>query len=380
MKRTEKGTGTGGKPNNAGRRFSSKVLLVVFLVFVVLLIVRLLIPPVGVWYANKRLREIPGFTGHVKDIDLRLLRGWYTVGGVGVYMLDTTKTEPVLQAHGISFHLLWSALVHRKIVGEAFLSHPKVSIFERMLKPKEKAPAGQKPIPKPPVNVVFKKLVPINIDEFALQDGEIHFKNYLKEPVFDLYIKDVNIQVHNLTNRKKGAAANYADLDLTGLAMGSGRVTMHATMNPLHAPPNFYVSFKMIGLDVKTMNEFTRAYAGFDFEKGTFDMVTEITAENGKVTGYVKPLFKDLQVFSWSEDVKKKRENIAKAFWQGIVGAIGEIFENQPKNQLATRIPISGTITDPKISVGEAMVNVLRNAFVKAFLPNLEHSVKPPKG
>jgi hypothetical protein len=347
------------------------LLLVLVILFV---IVRLAIPPVAVWYANKKLRNIPGYTGHVSDVDLNLLRGYYQVGGISLFLVDSIKPDPVIRVRAMDFHLYWNALVKRKIVGEAKILDPRISVYMRMLKAPKKPEVHQ-----PPGTVVFRRLLPIKIDKLAVRNGEIHFKNYIQAPNFDLYMKDVTIDVANLTNREKGGEPNYARIDMTGLAMGSGKVVMHAAVNPISTPPNFKVTMKMTGLNVTTMNEFAREYAGFDFERGTFDMVTEITVDRGKINGYVKPIFRDLQIFSWSKDVKNKRESIVKKYWEAIVGAAGEIFENQPKDQLATRFAISDTISDPKISVEEAIVNVLRNAFVKAFLPKIEHSVTPPK-
>ena len=120
------------------------------------------------------------------------------------------------------------------------------------------------------------------------------------------------------------------------------------------------------------MNEFSRQYAGFDFKKGTFDLIGEITVRKGKIDGYVKPSFRDLQVFSWEKDVKEKQEDMGRLFRQATLGVAFEVVKNQSKNEVSTRIPIIGTIENPDADIGSTVINVLQNAFVKAFMPKTE--------
>jgi hypothetical protein len=89
------------------------------------------------------------------------------------------------------------------------------------------------------------------------------------------------------------------------------------------------------------------------------------------MTGYVKPLFRNLKVFSVSQDVKK--DNPLQFFWQALVGFTTNILKNRPRDQFGTLIPFSAdatssTTTDIFATIG----NILRNAFVRAYLPRLE--------
>jgi hypothetical protein len=363
-------------------RFPLAVRIPVYILLVLVLLVvllRVVLSPLAVWYTNKKMAEVPGYSGKVKDIDFDFLNGHYSIEGTRIVLTDRPRPASVFHAPDVEVHLLWGPLFKGRVVGAVDVDRPTINLYQRMITEKEKGKAEKPKKKTPPPGVVFRRTIPVRVDEFNIDNGEVHFKNYLEKPYFDLYLTDVELKVRNLTNRRKAQSPNYATADLSALAMGSGKVSMHVTVNPITRLPTFYVAFKMIGLDVKAMNTFTREVGGFDFEKGRFDMVTEITVDHGKITGYVKPLFKDLQVFSWDKDLQQRGGSVSQAFWEGIVGAVGEVLENQPKDQLATRIPLSGTITDPDISVEEAIINVLRNAFQRAFLPTLEHSVKPPR-
>jgi len=61
--------------------------------------------------------------------------------------------------------------------------------------------------------------------------------------------------------------------------------------------------------------------------------------------------------------------------WEGIVSLITELFENQPKEWLATQISFSGSFDDPDIDIWTAIGKVMQNAFLKALVPGIEGSV-----
>lgn len=59
------------------------------------------------------------------------------------------------------------------------------------------------------------------------------------------------------------------------------------------------------------------------------------------------------------------------------VKLVANVFENEPQQQLATRIEFSGEFDNPETSVWAAITTFMRNAFVQALQPGLEGSVAP---
>ena len=57
---------------------------------------------------------------------------------------------------------------------------------------------------------------------------------------------------------------------------------------------------------------------------------------------------------------------------EAVVGVASELLENQPRNQFATMIPLEGDLSNPKFSILTIVGNVLRNAFIRAYLPRLQ--------
>jgi hypothetical protein len=96
-----------------------------------------------------------------------------------------------------------------------------------------------------------------------------------------------------------------------------------------------------------------------------------VAVKDGRITGYVKPLLNNLQVVDW----KKDKERPLELVWESIAGFAAEVFENQPKNQFATRVPLSGEISSVQSGFWPALWNIFRNAFVEAFDRNTDNTI-----
>ncbi|MEI9864906.1 MAG: hypothetical protein WDN00_10205 [Limisphaerales bacterium] len=105
---------------------------------------------------------------------------------------------------------------------------------------------------------------------------------------------------------------------------------------------------------------------------GTFALYTSVASDNGNYEGYFKVFFKNLDVFEWQ---KERKKNILAIFWQAIVGGVTTVFENHPKDQLATKVPISGTYTNSSVGLWTATGTLLQNAFIHALVPKLDQKV-----
>jgi hypothetical protein len=73
-------------------------------------------------------------------------------------------------------------------------------------------------------------------------------------------------------------------------------------------------------------------------------------------------------------------DNPIDFIWQGIVGGLTRIISNHPKDRFGTRVPLSGSFEDPAPEVMTTILNVFKNAFVKAFEGKLENeNIELPK-
>ena len=176
----------------------------------------------------------------------------------------------------------------------------------------------------------------------------------------------------NLGNVKDEAVKLPSTLKATGTSLGGGLLDIDAKLNVLKKIPDIDLDLQFENVDVVALNDFIRAYAKVDAEKGIFSLYSELAIDNGEITGYVKPIIEDLQIIDWS----KEEESFIKKAWETIVGGIVEIFKNQPEDQLATKVPLAGNVNNLEAGVWPTVWNIFKNAFIEALSKQVEGSVE----
>jgi hypothetical protein len=187
----------------------------------------------------------------------------------------------------------------------------------------------------------------------------------------DVYLTHVEGSIENLTNIRDDTIPLPATVTAKAKVMDEAKFDYKMTLDPFSYRPTFHLALRLLGLDVTKINDLALTYGKFDFKRGWFDLVIEADSKEGQITGYVKPLFRDLKVFSLKEDLKE--DTVFQFFWQSLVGLATAVLKNQQRDQFGTLIPFTGndsgsTSTDTLATIG----NVLRNAFIRAYLPRLE--------
>ena len=128
-----------------------------------------------------------------------------------------------------------------------------------------------------------------------------------------------------------------------------------------------------MALSKQALNDLLQAYGGFDVDAGRLDFFSELNVQNGEVRGYVKPIFKDIDVYNARQDADKP---VLRKVYEGLVGGVANLFENRSKDQVATESQVSGRIgAGVNTSTLQIVFGIVRNAFFQAILPGLEREV-----
>lgn len=147
---------------------------------------------------------------------------------------------------------------------------------------------------------------------------------------------------------------------------------MEMKINPFTQGPTLDLDFRMSPVALTKFNDFSRAHANFDFELGTLAVTSELAASNGRLKGYMKPLFDKVDIV----DVKDNIKNPEQLAWEGIVGTVTKLFRNQPKSRFATKIPLEGRVDQPKALLLPTTGNIFHNAFVQAYGSDIENAIE----
>jgi uncharacterized protein involved in outer membrane biogenesis len=344
-------------------------------VVVLLVAVRAVLPIAVKYYANKTLDELKGYSGHIEDVDLALIRGAYVIEQVSIVKTGGKAPVPFFSASKVDLSVQWGALLDGSIVSEIDVYRPKlnfVTAAKSEAAQKTKGETKQEQVePASNWTDVVKDLVPFNINRFSINDGEVHYRDFSSEPKVDIFVQDIVAEARNLTNSEDKSGSLVASFDGHARAMQSGKIDFEGKVDPYAKQPTFDASFRLNGLELRQLNPYFRAFANVDVEKGELSLDSEFAAKNGSFEGYVKPFIDHLDVLQW----QKEGESFPNKVWQALVEVTGEILQDQSRDRTAARIPFEGRFDDPKVGVWSAIGSLLKNAFIEAIRRGLEGSI-----
>jgi len=207
----------------------------------------------------------------------------------------------------------------------------------------------------------------------SVVDSEVGLVNRARTPPYRVFLSHADLKVSNLSNQFRQGPANAR---LTGLFMGEGRSVAEGTFRPARAGPDFDLSVRIGDTPLTAMNDLLRAYGKFDVVGGTFSMYTQLKVHGGRVDGYLKPFFSDVDVYDRRQDRSKSLFHKA---YEAIVGALSNLLENPGSDKLATKATISGPVGGSSMNTLQTIVRLIQNAFFKAILPGFERAVTGKK-
>jgi Domain of Unknown Function (DUF748) len=210
--------------------------------------------------------------------------------------------------------------------------------------------------------------VQLLLDDLQLR-GELGFVNLARSPRYRLYIGDATVALSNVSNHDSRIESR---LSLNGLLMGAGRTSVKGVFRSGTGRPDFALDIRSIGTPLTRLNDMLRAHARLDVVQGTFSVYAQMQASNGKIRGYVKPLFDDVRIYDAGQDGNK---NPFQQFYELVSDGIRKVLENHKRQEVATVADLSGNISEPNTSTLQVIGNLLRNAFVQAIVPGFDRRI-----
>ncbi|HEY6065300.1 MAG TPA: DUF748 domain-containing protein [Thermoanaerobaculia bacterium] len=209
----------------------------------------------------------------------------------------------------------------------------------------------------------------VRLDQFHVKNSNLGIVNRLKNPPYRIFVSGANLAVTNLSNHFEQGPAKAT---LTGRFMGSGAVNATASYRPENAGPDLDLDIKIEATQMTALNDVWRAYAKLDVVGGIASVYSQIRIRNGFINGYVKPIFKDVNIYDKTQD---KNKPFFKKLYEGVVEGVSKLLNNKKKDQVATVAQISGPVGNPNSSIWQILGKAIENAFVKAILPGFEREI-----
>jgi hypothetical protein len=346
-------------------RRRDKVLWTVGALVLVLVAARVALPYVVKDWVNGKLAAIEAYDGHVNDVDISLWRGAYRLDGIRLTKTGTDHPEPFFDAESIDFSVEWQSLLRGHLVSEGVLVSPDLNLVQA--EAEEDSQLGT----EEDWGRQLEALFPFEFNTIVVRDGVVTFSAPGIDTKDAITATDVDGEIKNLTNVEDSGEESFATFEATATVLESGSAAVAGSANPLAETPTFDVNLTVKDVHLPKVNPWLREYVKADAEAGDFELYTELAAADGRFEGYAKPILQNVDMYSSEEP----EDNPFKRLWEGLVDFAAEILEDEGSEQVAARVPFSGSIEDPEAGVLQTVVSVLRNAFVSAFARSLEGSV-----
>lgn len=315
-------------------------------------------------YVNKVLDEIPDHQGQIADVQISLLRGAYVIDSLVIENTEGQAPVPFVQIQKIDLSVEWRALLDGAIVGEVILDQPELilSITEDGQESYGEDVDWTEPL---------KELMPLQINRLELVEGRIVYKDLSADPKVNLALDQVQAYATNLRNSADNEEVLPSELQFNAVSIGAGRLNISGDINVLKVVPDMDVDVEFEAADITAFNDVLKAYLAVDAEQGKMSVYSEILITDSQLEGYVKPIIQDLKLVNWQRDKKRPLQLV----WESIAGVVLELFENQRKDQFATKVPMRGDLSDPKTKILPTITNIFKNAFFQAFKKDVDDTI-----
>ena len=227
------------------------------------------------------------------------------------------------------------------------------------------APARKKPAPRRQGEIPWN----LRLDRFRLSDSTLELVDRSRTPDYRLFVSGADVTVQGLSTTP-GSGAGEARVH--GTFMGKGDLEMTAAFHPGKGTMDFDTRVQVGPTPMTSLNDLFRAYGKFDVFSGTLQVFAEIGVDDRYMRGYVKPIFKDVEIYDSRQDAGK---SIFKKVYESVVDAASAILTNRDKDQVATNAAIEGPVGDARSSFFDVLGGLLENAFIRAILPGFDTQV-----
>lgn len=206
----------------------------------------------------------------------------------------------------------------------------------------------------------------VRIEEIKIVNGELGFVNQATKPEYRVFLTNTDVRLENYSNRLREGPASII---LRGKFMGTGDTDVRGILHPEHESPDFELKVRVANTRIRSMNNLLRAYGNFDVVKGLFSCYSELNFNDGKIRGYIKPLFRNLDVYDKEQDRDK---DVLDKMREGAIEDMSSLLENAPREEVATKADVSGRASAPRTDTVQVVLRLIQNAFFKAILPGFE--------
>lgn len=343
------------------RVFIIGLLLLLFLLYV-------LAPWLTKYYLNNHvLNDMDEYQGRIERLTFRPLLAQAGVHEFSIWRKDGEPDSPIFYLHGSNANLRWRDLMGGRLGAQITLERPEVTIVAVERPPEEEPPE----LDWEEMLQAFEDLPDFIVYQLHITEGKVTFVDPQTDPTISIQLSELDLLLTDLTNIREIEGERIASLQVGATLFEQGKIVGRAKVDPYNLD-NFEFAAEVTEIHLTELNDFARAYAALDFARGHGEVLIEAKASEGELSGYIKPLFEDIEILNWEQDVVEQDKGPLNLLWEGLANFLKSVLLNPGTEKVATEIEFEGTLEELELDTWGAIGGFFRNAFVESITGEFE--------
>jgi hypothetical protein len=288
-------------------------------------------------YLEKRADALPDYKLTIHWLQINPIACSIDLENIVLEKKSNLIPVPFFASRDVHIAMQWTQLIHLSFRSNVTLHEPVVNFVNGP------TPETSQTFLEPIWVTEVKQLVPLEINQFKIHNGDIHYYDFHAEPEINLQLTNLELVADNLSNATHTKDLMPTTVTITGHPVKVGELEVHLSCNT-------------------------------DLKQPTF---SEKVSKEGSYDGYLKPFFQNLQF----EPMPKDRSGLA-ALWATLLNGVKGLIQDDRK-VIATQVPVTGQYKDPNVDIWAAAFGILKNAWIESLKerfnsPEIAPGGKPP--
>jgi hypothetical protein len=337
-----------------GLRVAAVVVAVLLLLVVA---AQLLATPVARWYTRRELDQLQGYEATVYDVRASLIPLRYHLQGLSIVEKPVQgRQEPLLFVPNVDVQVVWRKLLRGDLVADVSLDRPKIDLKQER--------GTREPRRLPNLGESLEKMARVRVDVVRIRDGAADFVDPTRSPPPEIWLHGVDGEVRDIATREALSRGRPTTLDATATLQHTGKVMAHVEADPWAKGLTFNGRVELRHLAAPDIDALLVSDTDLKPTQGSIDLYADFQARDGKLNGGVKVLAENLELAPGRKDLWTQVKTWLADAAIDVLGKKDQDPEAPQAKEVATIVPIKGTVDDPNAQPWPTILGVVRNAFV----------------
>lgn len=347
----------------------SKTRTAIIIIALILLLSLLILPLASKFYINHFiLKDMGKYTGHVENVGLDYFGGSYALNDLQIIRKSTDKPEPFVEVKKLYIFLSLDALLKGDFAFSIRALDPILRFQDANDEKDKQTGEGGSWLE------TLNALVPTSLYNVQVDNGAVMFINTDSKPEVDIRIYKIQLHVEYPQHIDTAEQRRDAIAKIDAKLLDQGSLNSKIEFNSANYA-DFAFQTKLKNIHLRQLNDFGRVYANLDFNAGDGEIYSEIEGDGEQFSGYVKPMFENVDILSWKQDVEEQGDNPLQFAWEGLVGFTQTLFTNPFTDKFATEIQFKSSTKEVDVNSVAAVWGVVKNAFIEGLDTGFDENI-----